>query len=463
MPAFSGDELAGWSSGKWDPSPPESVEGVSTDTRSLSAGSLFFALKGRNCDGHELVDEAFERGAAGAVVRKDSGLRSKRGQPLLRVVDTLRALQDIARGYRKDLGIEIVAVTGSVGKSTIKEMTASVLDGVIPSARTVGNWNTEIGVPLSLLATERSARLGVFEIGMSHRGEIAFLCGLLEPSWGIVTNVGPVHLEFFDSVSAIAEEKSELLKCLPPDGAAVLCADDDFFDLMKREVRGRVVTVSMKGDADYMHLRGAGSGCEVMICEKSSGEEFAFKARVPGEHNVLNAMFAIAVARGHAMSWNDIRSGIENYSPLPMRWSEEKIEGVTVVNDAYNANPMSMRASIETFADMKVEGGKWLVLAGMLELGRREREEHIELGRYVVSGDWAGLITVGVLGARIADGAENAGLERNRIVRCECNTEAARVLAEKVAEGDAVLLKGSRAMRLEELREEFATRICLKP
>ena len=456
MPTFSGESLAAWTDGEWKPSPPTSpVEGISTDTRSLLPGNVYVALEGENFDGHDFVQEAFDKGAIGTVVRSGSQSCSDEAGRQLYVRDTLTALRDLAMGYRKEVGPRIVAITGSVGKSTVKEMTASMLCTALPTASTIGNWNNHVGVPLSVLAMERTTEVGVFEVAMSRPGEIAHLCELLEPSCGIVTNVGAAHLESFDSVADILQEKCELLRCLPADGIAVLCLDNECHETMRSAVSGRVITVSTRADADYTCVNGLDDNGTVNILEKKSGDRVDIRMPVPGEHNVRNAMMAIATAREYEVGWDGIRSGLRAYCPLPMRWAEETVGGVVLINDAYNANPMSMRAALDTFAAMHLDGRKWLVLADMRELGDTALEEHIELGRLIAGGEWDGLLTVGEMALNIAAGAEEAGYEGDRVVRCMACRDAAEALFKLASEGDAVLLKASRAMHLEDVAVEY--------
>ncbi|MEI6218225.1 MAG: UDP-N-acetylmuramoyl-tripeptide--D-alanyl-D-alanine ligase, partial [bacterium] len=320
MPLFSGSELEKWTGGRWEPSCPQHLNGVSTDTRTLVSGNLYIALRGKTMDGSSFVAQAAAKGAAGAVVPVDYPSRGTASCPLLRVGDTLAAMQSAAVSYRRSLGVEVVGVTGSAGKTTVKEMIADILSEIKPVARTMGNFNNEIGVPMSLLAMERDARIGVFEVGTNHPGELAPLCAMIEPQWGVITNIGPVHLEFFGSIDGVVAEKSSLLKALPADGSAVLCRDDASYTTLKSLVQGRVVDVSMRSGAEISFAGMTTSGQEVRIVEKSSGAEFCFRPSVPGDHNICNAMMAIAVGRGHGMGWQDIRRGIEKFVPQPMRW-----------------------------------------------------------------------------------------------------------------------------------------------
>jgi UDP-N-acetylmuramoyl-tripeptide--D-alanyl-D-alanine ligase len=458
MARFFGDELARWCGGTWKPRPPESVEGVSSDTRSLARGNLYVALKGPKFDGHDFLAAAFDKGAAGAVARTGCGFPFSVRSPVLEVPDTAAALAALAAGYRRSLDAEIVGVTGSVGKTTVKEMTAAMLASSMPVARTPGNWNNEVGLPLSLLAMERSHRAGVFEVGVSHPGEMAPLVSILRPSRAVVTNVGPVHLEFFKTVEAVAAEKARLLESLPPDGVAILWKDSPWFDRMHSAAPGRVVAVSLTADADYVGDRVcyADETTTAVVREASSGDERGVRISVPGMHNLANALMAVAAARGLGVSWDGIGRALEEYRPLPLRWERRTVAAVTVINDAYNANPMSMRSAIETFRHLKARGRKWLVLGGMLELGETSSQEHFTLGHEVGLGDCGGLMVVGPLGAIVAEGAEKAGFDRERIVKCRDSAEAARAMASLLQPGDAVLLKASRGVRLEEVLEHWS-------
>jgi len=463
MPSYTGAELADWCGGAWSPEVPDALEGVSNDSRTLQPGNLYFALVGERFDGNDFVQAAFDRGAGGAVVSSGAAggsiERAARKGPLLVVDDTGAALRDIAVGYRKKTAPETVGVTGSVGKSTVKELAAEMISAVTPTARTQGNWNNEIGLPLSLLAMEEDCRVGVFEVGTNHPGETAPLCRMLEPSWGVVTNVGPVHIEFFDSVRAIADEKAWLFRMLPADGVAVVSLENEFFELFREAARCRLLTVSFGGDADYVCTGRDAVSNEVAIAEKSTGKTLRFTMPLPGLHNVANVLFAVAVAREHGVSHDQVVAAIDRYEPLPMRWEEQVVAGRQVMNDAYNANPVSMRAAFRAFDEQHLPGNKWLVLGGMLELGDRERDEHVALGAAVKDLDPAGLVVVGRLGELIADGAEGAGLDAERVFRCEDNSAAAMTLAANTRDGDAVLLKGSRGMHLEEVLEELTQAI----
>ncbi len=452
MTHFDAHLLAEWTGGSWEFGVPRAITGISSDTRTLDPGALYVAINGASFDGHDFVESAFEKGAAGAVVSRRG--ESARG-PLLCVKDTGRALLDMAAGYRKSVPAEIVGVTGSAGKTTVKEMIADVLSALGPTARTRGNWNNEIGLPMSMLAMDSASRFGVFEAGMNHPGELRVLFETLAPGWGVVTSVGPVHLEYFDSVRSIALEKSELIACLPENGVAVLWNDDEWYGLLNAAAHCRIITVAMGGAADYLCRRYDARAGSMLVSEQGTGQSFSFRLPAPGLHVARNALLSIAVGRAHGIPWEAIGSAIERFKPQPMRWERSSMNGIEIINDSYNANPLSMAAALRAFSDCGSAGGKWLVLGGMLELGQASMEAHAQLGAVVAEGNWAGLVTVGRLGELIADGAQRGGFRKDRIFRCADHAGAAVVLDGAVVRGDSVLLKASRCERLERVLEEW--------
>ena len=456
MPVLSIQDLKQWSGGQWKSREPSTIHGVSIDTRTIKPGNLYVAIRGANHDGHDFVAQAFARGASAAVVAETFAVQYSSDDPLLCVKDTLKALGAIASGYRGSLKADLVAVTGSVGKTTVKEMIADVLQTRAPTARTRGNWNNDVGLPLSLLAMDPSEKFGVYELGMNHPGELAPLCEILRPSWGVITNVGPVHLEFFKSVADIAHEKATVFRRLPKDGVAVLSRDDKYFDILRAAAPCRIVTTAVSGEADYEGRVLSSADGQFRVLERATGEQAEFSVPLPGEHVLKDALFAVAVGRGNGVPWDDLKSALKRYAPPPMRWNRVTLAGVRVINDAYNANPMSMRAALDAFIQTPVKGRRWLVLGGMRELGEAEKDEHFTLGLEIAKGDWAGLIVVGRLGEWIAEGAETAGAFRGQIIRCADHVAAARILKENMTAGDAVLLKASRSEQLEKVLEDWS-------
>ncbi len=452
MAKFNPIQLAEWVNGSWHNGIPESVDGVSADSRKLARGNIFIAIRGPNFDGHDFVIQALRQGACGAVVARSDLIKKGLG-PFLVVNDTTQALWQMAARYRRALDIRIIAVTGSVGKTTVKEMVAGIFARRMATAKTIGNWNNEFGLPLSILNMDPSSRIGVFELGVNHPGELFPLSQLLKPDWGIVTAVGPVHLEYFGSEKAVAEEKSVLIKSLPENGIAFLGRDHNWFELLNSAACCRVISTGEHKDSDYVLLECGHSDGETKILERQSGDVFSFRLPLPGRHIAANAILAIAMARTNEFDWQVIREGLEAYQPQPMRWQSENFGGIFVINDAYNANPISMATALKTFKAFGHGEHKWLVLAGMHELGAVSEEEHKKLGMIVAHFQCSGLVTVGLLGNIIAGAAEKAGMKKDNIFRCKNHMSAAKILFDSVRPGDAVLFKASRCERLEKVLE----------
>lgn len=452
---LAGDEVSGWCRGQWDPAPPACVDAVSNDSRTIRAGSLYVAIEGERFDGHTFVRKAQEAGACGAIVKRDWVRDVAPGFPLLRVASPEQALREVASGYRLRVAPRCIGITGSAGKTTVKELTAQTVSASFRTARSVGNWNNQIGLPLSLLAMDPGTQVGVFELGTNHPGEIASLAAVLRPDWGIVTNIGAGHIEFFHSVQAIAEEKSALLQALPADGVAFLNCDGPWFELLRARTPCTVVTVSTCGPADYWLRERSPSNEALVVEERASGETFRFGLAVGGEAQAANALVAVAVARRLGLGRGVIEAALARRTEMSMRWQRSEVAGVQVINDAYNANPLSMRAALSAFAEERVVGRKWLVLGGMRELGAQAEAEHVALGRDVAAGPWAGVVAVGDLGRMIARGAEEAGFAVGNLHVCAGADEAARLIAASVLAGDGVLLKASRGERLEDVLKHW--------
>jgi UDP-N-acetylmuramoyl-tripeptide--D-alanyl-D-alanine ligase len=424
------------------------MTGVSHDTRTTNEGELYISIVGERCDGHDFVRQAFEHGAAAAMVA--SSFSGESEWPLLRVADTRRALRDLACAYRNCLTGTIFAVTGSVGKTTVKEMLAGMLARLGPTSATKGNWNNDIGLPLSLLAMGRDDMFGVFEVAMNAPGEIAALCEILQPGRGVMTSVGLAHCARFDGASGIAREKAAMLRALPADGFAVLAGDEEWSELFCGSTVARTVTVAMSGAADYT----AETDDAGRLVIRYSEESFRCTLPLPGRHIQRDALLAAAAAIESGVGAKVVVDALENMTLPPMRWERISVGGVDFINDAYNANPLSMNAAIETFAETDVSGRRWLVLGGMRELGAVSHKAHFALGGVVLNhADF--LVAVGVDASVIVEGACAAGFEKARMFECEAAEDAAELLAQSTERGDAVLLKASRAEGLEGVINEF--------
>lgn len=449
-PLLDPGRLADWSGGRWTCLPAEPIRAASNDTRLIGKGDLFAALSGEKADGHAFVKQAFDKGAAAALVRADWSAPA--GFPCLAVRDPLTALQAIAARHRESSDWRIIGITGSAGKSTVKEMTAALLESRWPTARTQGNFNNAIGLPLSLLTLAPGwHRCGVFEAGANHPGEIAALCEVLRPEWGVITNVGPVHVEFFKSVDGVAREKGALLQALPAAGLAFLNRDTPCFDRLAARSRCRVRTVSL-ADPDaalFAESIFENKGTDQRIRVREGRAAHEIRLSVPGRHNATNALLAAAVGREMGLSWPEIDAVLVEFQPMAMRWQVQTAAGVMVINDAYNANPLSMAAALQTFRSTRCEGRKWLVLGDMRELGDHAEPEHDAVGEAVADGPWAGLVAVGPLSAGLAKKAIAAGFPEKEVVCVEAAESAVAAIRARVKPGDAVLIKASRGVRLE--------------
>jgi len=439
MPEFRSGELSQWVSRLWKNGMPEqTVTGISHDTRTLKPGDLYVALRGDNFDGHDFVGQAFEKGAVGALVENQFQWFDN---PVLMVPDTLKGLHDLARGYRKKWIGTPVGITGSVGKTTVKEMCADVLSMNGPAHRTAGNYNNHIGLPLTMLSMPPMARFGVFEIGMNRPGEISALAHLLQPKVGILTDICNAHREQFSSLEDIAREKMKLAERIPGSGTVILDRDSAWYAMIRRHTCATVVTISLEGVGDYVGRRVGSSVLDV------NGVNYVLP--MPGEHMQRNALRAIALGLEVGMEPDTIAEGLSRFKAPPMRWQESEFSGVRFINDAYNANPLSMRAGLRTFSNLSGIGRKWAVLGGMRELGSTAEEEHRALGRFVDELSLDGVITVGKLGQRILCDSVQP------FFQCADSDEAAQILKNNLNAGDCVLLKASRGEHLEDVLNCF--------
>ena len=433
------------------------VRGYSIDTRTLNAGELFFAIKGPRFDGHEFLRQAFEKKAAAVVVERPAE------GPLIRVESTIEALQTLAQDVRRRWGMTIIGVTGSAGKTTTKEMIAAVLGKKFTVLRSIGNLNNEFGLPLCLLRAERYQNIGVLEMGMSNKGEIRKLASIAAPNEGVVTNVNPVHLEFFKSVDEIAEAKAELLEGLHDPKVAYLNNDDTRVRAMARKFAGKIVTYGVKSVASFkvQHMQDLGLDGTAFTIHHGR-RDLNFVLPLLGQHNVANAVAAIAVAATHEVPWEQIGEAINEMKPERMRGEVIKFrEGFAVIDDSYNSNPRALSEMIRFLGRLQGHLRKILVAGEMLELGPEGRELHRNCGREAAR---AGLeLIVGVQGqaTEILEGALEAGMDRSRLKFIQDAVQTGDLLARTLKKGDVVLIKGSRGVKLEQalntLRASFSS------
>lgn len=437
---------------------PAAFRGVTQDTRQVTPGCLYVALRGERFDGHDFVAQAFQNGAAAALVERAWRAPDEAaGWPLVRVPDTRRALADAARAWRRRQPARIVGITGSSGKTTVKEMAAALCGGGGPVCATRGNLNNEIGLPLSLLTLGAETAYGIFEAGTNHPGEIAGLADVLRPDIAIIASIGCAHIEHFGSLEAIALEKGELLRVLPSGGAAVLCRETVCFERLAACATAPVVTTSLTTrESDYYGEPLDLSVGRMRVSERATGEQTELRSGLPGEHNASNLLLAFAAARTAGVPAGAAAEGLARLVLPGMRWDVSERGGVTVVNDAYNANPQSMRAVLRTFMQAPCAGRRIAVLGDMLELGTHTEVLHRELGCVVAELAPDALVAVGFDTARyVADEAVKRGYPAARVTCCADAADAAATVSALARAGDSVLLKASRGMRLERILDAW--------
>jgi UDP-N-acetylmuramoyl-tripeptide--D-alanyl-D-alanine ligase len=438
----------------------EVVRGYSIDSRTVGSGQLFFAVKGERLDGHDFVEQALEKGAAAAVVRKDQLGRYGSESRLLAVDDTLVALQTLATAVRKLWGKPLIAVTGSAGKTTTKEAIAHVLSRRFRVLKSEGNFNNHFGLPLMLLKLEPEHDVAVIEMGMSHAGEIRALAKIAQPEVGVVTNVAAVHLEFFDSLAGIARAKYELIESLPAGGTAVLNGDDEYVSQFGRDFKGKVVIYGTGANAgvraERIQSKGA-SGTEFDVVMGST-REHATLALV-GEHNVLNALAAVAVGVERGLKAAEAVGALATLAPADKRGQVLQVGNITVgtitvINDCYNSNPKALEAMVDALAAMA--GKRRIVVAGeMLELGPAGEEMHRRAGQHIADKKIDVLVGVRGLAEVMVDAAKESGIRAEFVAAPE---EAGEWLGREARDGDVVLLKASRGVKLEKALEVLKAR-----
>ncbi|MEN8150645.1 MAG: UDP-N-acetylmuramoyl-tripeptide--D-alanyl-D-alanine ligase [Planctomycetota bacterium] len=427
---------------------------MSIDSRKVREGDLFVALVGDRTDGHEHVAEAFRRGAVAALISKDlAGLGGYRDRAVIRVDDTRIALVRLAERYRRELSAVIVGVTGSNGKTTVKDLVAHLLEPLGRVVKAEKSFNNDIGLPLTLLSMDSETRVGVVEIGTNHPGEIRRLCRIARPDLGVVTNVGQAHLAGLGGILDVAKEKGSLVEALPEHGMAFLNFEDMHCREMARKARCPVITFGADPSADLWCLRRrrTSGGISFYLYGK-------MEMRLPvfGLHNAMNALAAIGVALRLGVAPMTIRDRLATFTAPDMRLSRTVVGGVTLINDAYNANPDSVGAAIEELQAIPAEGRRILVLGDMFELGEHSARLHRRVG---VRAARSGIDTIWAIGkhaGNVGDGAISVDRWTGEIHLSPTTAAAIENTPVALAPGDVVLVKGSRGMRLERLYPRLA-------
>jgi len=425
-------------------------DGVTTDSRKITSGELFIGLKGENFNGESFAKDAVNKGAAAVLVSK-TAKRIPEGI-VLKVDDTLTAYRQIAGAWRNRFNIPVIAVTGSNGKTTTKDLTAAALSGLGHVQKTSANFNNEVGVPMTLLGLNEKHNAAVVEIGMRGLGQIETLAKVVKPTIGIVTNVSEAHIELLGSIENIARAKGELVEAIQSGGTIILNADNRHTAEMKNLAGAgvNVVTYGLENSADVTAKNILIGSVSTEFTLSYGGEDFDFEIPMLGRHNVSNSLAAIAVGLTVGLNVEEIQRGISSLTTTKMRFEVIRRDGLTIVNDAYNASPASMRVAIKTTSEI-YDGRLIAVLGDMLELGDISEKIHREIGAEVVENKFDTLITLGELGKFIAEGARSAGLKN--VYTFDTHEDAAKKILELVRDGDTILFKASHVMHMEKIIE----------
>ncbi len=423
------------------------LKGLSTDSRSIKEGEAFIAIKGDNFDGHDFIAEAIKKGAGCIIGDKVT----KFAIACIKVKNSTKALGDIANYHRRKFRIPAIAVTGSNGKTTAKDMIAWVLGKDSRVLKNEGTKNNKIGLPLTLLRLNHEYQVAVLEIGTNHFGEVAYLSKICEPNIGIILNIGPSHLEHLKDHDGVFKEKITLINKLKNPAIGILNADDILLNkrLTQNTKKPFILSFGIKEKSDFnaSGIKYNSSGLEFYVNCKNR-----FTLNTLGAHNIYNALAAIAVARIMGMGYNDIAARLAEFSFPQGRLNFIKLKNISFIDDTYNSNPLSLSSALEALDKLEPKGRKIFVMGDMLELGEKEESLHQKAGSQAAQVCDA-FISVGVLSKLAAEAAKKRGLSPDKIFTCETSTEAKDILFNKLdlRENDVVLVKGSRRMKMEEI------------
>jgi UDP-N-acetylmuramoyl-tripeptide--D-alanyl-D-alanine ligase len=429
------------------------VKNVCTDSRSARPGDLFFAIKGGRFDGHEFLHEVTAKNVAAVVVERGKIPPMPPDCAMLVVGDARAAFGKLAAAYRKDFDLPVITVGGSNGKTTTKELLASVLSQKLKTLWSEASFNNDIGVPATLLRLEKSHQAAVLEAGTNHPGELAMLVQMIQPKFGVITNIGREHLEFFGDVAGVAQEQGWLAELLPADGKLFINGDNEWTGKIVVRTKAKVVRAGLGEQNDWRAKKIRLDKNGVTFRVAAPKEEFCggYRINLLGRHQVVNALFAIALGAELGLSREEIERGLMECKPPKMRLQFWEANGVRVLDDAYNANADSTIAALETLCDLPLQGRRVAVLGDMGELGAHSESAHAEAGRRAAELKIGQLFTVGKMSVITAKAARDAGL--TRVIEFADVESAVRAVKNFLKPGDVVLLKASRASRLERIAE----------
>lgn len=425
------------------------IKGITTDSRKSGEGTLFIPIEGETFDGHQFIRAAFDGGAVAAITHKEVDIVLE--HTLILVPDTLKALADIARYYRSRFSIPCVAVTGSVGKTTTKDMLAASLETGFNVLRTQGNFNNEIGLPLTLFGLNSSHNMAVLEMGMNHFGEIHNLASMAKPNVAVITNIGMSHIEHLGSQRGILKAKLEITDFFDSNSLLVLNGDDALLWEQKDENRYKTIFYGIDNPhCDYCakNIRRGAQSVEFDAIFYGQGQHIYLP--IPGEHNVYNALACLAVSGHFGLEMNQVADGIRQFRASGMRMDISESDGITLINDCYNASPSSMEAAIKVLCDIKAKR-RIAILGDILEMGDFAPDAHRQLGKTAFECGVDFLITTGDNGKYICDGAVMAGMVGAKAEHFGDNKEIIAFIKEFLKDGDAVLVKASRGMKFEQI------------
>ena len=430
-----------------------SVGRVCTDSRQAQPGDLFFAIKGERFDGHDFLSEVAARGAPAVVVERRKIPKPWPECAVLVVEDARAALGRLAGACRREFNLPVIAVGGSNGKTTVKELIAAVLRQRMATLWSEASFNNDIGVPLTLLRLDRSHQAAVLEAGTNHPGELAPLVKMMQPKYGVITNVGREHLEFFGDLAGVAFEEGWLAELLPAEGRLFVNGDSEWTETMVRRTRAAVVRVGLGEQNDWRvkGIRLDKSGATFRVEAPKAEYSGEYRVNLLGRHQVVNALFAVAVSEELGLGRPAVRDGLAECKPAKMRMQFWEAGGVRVLDDAYNANADSMVAALETLCALPLQGRRVAVLGDMAELGAQSEAAHAEVGRRAAELGIGQLFAIGAMAPVVAAAARAAGL--SRVIEFAEVEAAKHAVKNFLKSGDVVLFKASRASRLERIAE----------
>lgn len=426
------------------------ISGISIDSRTLSKGELYIPIKGENFDGHDFIEQAMKKGAIACLTEKEENIRDNTN--IILVNDTLIALHDLALYYRNKFNIPFVAITGSSGKTTTKDMLASVLNQKFNILKTQGNFNNEIGLPLTIFQLDNYHEMAIIEMGMSNLGEIKRLVNMVFPDIAIITNIGLTHIENLGSQENIFNAKKEIFDTLKEDQLALLNGDDDYLSSIKDDIF-KVALVGIKGkklNLKAKDIKRKENSISFTIEDENKKIE-EFHLNLPGIHNIYNCLFAIYIGKYYGLNYKEIQAGLNQFKPSKMRMDIFETGKVKIINDVYNANPDSMKAALNALKDSGKNRRKIAVLGDMLEMGKWAEEAHYEIGKTISELKIDILIGVGQNAQFYKNGAISNGLSKNNAISFMSNNDAIAYLDSIIRDGDVILIKGSRGMKMEEI------------